>query len=665
MTEGSDEMFKVLDKKLILIPFAVILLHIVILSTFILVNNFSFGILSFFVSTIILILVYIYANRWLNLSEDNLQVLAKDMATGKQYAVDEIPFGLIILNEQDEVIWMNEYMENVVPVDLYKEPINMIFPNLLTTLTANNLTSTDTFYNERYYRVYHEEDINALHFVEVTKEKELEAKIENGQPVIGILFLDNYDDVTQNMTEALKSELNNIITTSINNWSTDHHIYIRRFSNDRFIIVMNSESLSSVEETKFNLLDSIREETQEMGAQITLSIGIGEGSDDFIEVGHLAQSALDLSLGRGGDQVAIKSANGSARFYGGKTDPMEKRTRVKARVMAHALRDILQEGDNVIIMGHKNPDVDSIGASIGVAKIANSNGIEAKIVLNESDLDDTLSRLMKEVRDHENLYDLFISSEDTWDIMTPKTTVVVVDTHRPSMVLDMDILNKATRKVVIDHHRRADEMISNPLLVYMEPYASSACELVAELLEYQYKQNKMSRIEATVMLTGIIVDTRNYTLRTGSRTFDAASYLRSNGADPVLAQTFLKDDIDTFIARSDLIKSANIDKYGIAIVKADPTMTYHPVTVAQAADTLLQMEGVRASFVIATREDESVGISARSLGEVNVQIVMEALGGGGHLTNAATRRTNVTIEELYNELVSEIEKVRDSRSEDE
>ena len=658
-------MFKVLDKKLILIPFAIMLLHIVILCTFIIVNNFSFGILSFFVSTIILILVYIYANRWLSLSENNLQSLAKDIATGRQYTVDELPFGLIILNDDDEIMWMNEYMERVVPVDLYKEPINVTFPNLLTTLRSNNLTSTETMYNDRHYRVYHEEDIKALHFVDITQLKELENKIENARPVIGILFLDNYDDVTQNMTEALKSELNNMITTSINEWATEHHIYIRRFSNDRFMIVMNSESLKSVEKTKFGLLDTVRDNTQEIGAQITLSIGIGEGSDDYIEVGHLAQSALDLSLGRGGDQVAIKAVNGSARFYGGKTDPMEKRTRVKARVMAHALRDILLEGDNVIIMGHENPDVDSIGASIGVAKIASSNDIDAKIILNESDLDDTLSRLMKEVRDHESLYNLFISSEEAWDIMTPNTTVVVVDTHRPSMVLDEDILNKATRKVVIDHHRRADEMISNPLLVYMEPYASSACELVAELLEYQYKQNKMSRIEATIMLTGIIVDTRNYMLRTGSRTFDAASYLRSNGADPVLAQTFLKDDIDTFIARSDLIKSANIDKHGIAIVKADPTMTYHPVTVAQAADTLLQMEGVRASFVVATREDESIGISARSLGEVNVQIVMEALGGGGHLTNAATRRTDLTIDELYNELVTEIEKIRDSRSENE
>lgn len=269
---------------------------------------------------------------------------------------------------------------------------------------------------------------------------------------------------------------------------------------------------------------------------------------------------------------------------------------------------------------------------------------------------------MKEVEAREDLYNIFINSDDAWDKMTPNTTVVIVDTHRPSMVLDEDILNKATRKVVIDHHRRADDMISSPLLVYMEPYASSASELVAELLEYQNNQKKLSRIEATIMLTGIIVDTRNYTLRTGSRTFDAASYLRSSGADPVLAQTFLKDDIDTFIARSDLIKSAEIND-GIAIVKADDTMTYHPVTVAQAADQLLQIEGVQASFVMAIREDDTIGISARSLGKVNVQIIMEEMNGGGHLTNAATRLEGKSIDEAYNELKEAIDAFIKNRSE--
>ncbi len=655
-------MFKVLDKKLMLIPFIVLAFHISILSIAIVLNHTVFGIVSVIVSIVILALVYIYLYRWLVLSENRIIELSKDMAGARQYVIDDLPLGVILLNDDEEISWLNKFMSEEIPENVHHEPINRVFPNIMTTLKANNIQSIDTSYNDKNYTIHFYEESNALLLVDKTTEKTLEKRLEDKDPVIGILFLDNYDDMTQNMTEALKSDLNNSLTNTINDWATEHNIYLRRFSNDRFMMVMSAKSLAVIEKTKFVLLDQVRENSAEHGAQITLSMGIGEGTADFIEVGELAQSSLDLALGRGGDQVAIKTINGSARFYGGKTDPMEKRTRVKARVMAHALRDILLEGDNVIIMGHKNPDVDSIGSSIGVAKIASSNGIEAHIVLNDEDIDDTLSRLMKEVESREELYETFISSEEAWDKMTPKTTIVIVDTHRPSMVLDEDLLNKATRKVVIDHHRRADEMISNPLLVYMEPYASSASELVAELLEYQNKQNKLSRIESTIMLTGIIVDTRNYTLRTGSRTFDAASYLRSNGADPVLAQTFLKDDIDTFIARSDLIKSAEINDNGIAIVKADETMTYHPVTVAQAADQLLQIEGVQASFVMALREDETIGISARSLGKVNVQIIMEQLNGGGHLTNAATRMEGKSIDEAYAELTEAIDTFISNRS---
>lgn len=655
-------MFKVLDKKLMLIPFIVLAFHISILSIAIVLNHTVFGIVSVIVSIVILALVYIYLYRWLVLSENRIIELSKDMAGARQYVIDDLPLGVILLNDDEEISWLNKFMSEEIPENFHHEPINRVFPNIMTTLKANNIQSIDTSYNDKNYTIHFYEESNALLLVDKTTEKTLEKRLEDKDPVIGILFLDNYDDMTQNMTEALKSDLNNSLTNTINDWATEHNIYLRRFSNDRFMMVMSAKSLAVIEKTKFVLLDQVRENSAEHGAQITLSMGIGEGTADFIEVGELAQSSLDLALGRGGDQVAIKTINGSARFYGGKTDPMEKRTRVKARVMAHALRDILLEGDNVIIMGHKNPDVDSIGSSIGVAKIASSNGIEAHIVLNDEDIDDTLSRLMKEVESREELYETFISSEEAWDKMTPKTTIVIVDTHRPSMVLDEDLLNKATRKVVIDHHRRADEMISNPLLVYMEPYASSASELVAELLEYQNKQNKLSRIESTIMLTGIIVDTRNYTLRTGSRTFDAASYLRSNGADPVLAQTFLKDDIDTFIARSDLIKSAEINDNGIAIVKADETMTYHPVTVAQAADQLLQIEGVQASFVMALREDETIGISARSLGKVNVQIIMEQLNGGGHLTNAATRMEGKSIDEAYAELTEAIDTFISNRS---
>lgn len=656
-------MYNVLDKKMVFIPFAIAAFHILVMNIFVLTNHFRIGLLFLIVSTILMTLLFMYLYRSFGINENRFRQMVVDIAGSKQYAIDELPMGLIILNDDDEIEWMNDYMCNEISRDNMNAPINRLFPNIMTTLKANNISTTESTYNDKYYKIYWDEKHQALHLIDITNQRNRETELEDKQPVIGILFLDNYDEVTQNMSEALKSELNNSITNTLNEWATRHHIYIRRFSQDRFIILLNSRSLKDIEATRFNLLDEVRDRSQELGAQITLSIGIGEGSDDYIEVGELAQSSLDLALGRGGDQVAIKAMNGNARFYGGKTDPMEKRTRVKARVISHALRDILLEGDNVLIMGHKHPDMDSLGSAIGVAKIASMNGIEAHIVLNEDDIDETLQRMMKELHEREDLMEMFVTSEDAWEKMNPKTTVVVVDTHRPSMVLDEVILNKATRKVIIDHHRRSDDFISSPLLVYMEPYASSASELVAELLEYQNKEKKLSRLEATIMLTGIIVDTRNYTLRTGSRTFDAASFLRSNGADPVLAQTFLKDDIDTYIARSDLIKSAEIRDNGIAIVKADQSMTYHPVTVAQAADQLLQIEGVQASFVMAIREDESIGISARSFGEMNVQLVMEALGGGGHLSNAATRVTDKTMDELYDELVDAIEEILYNRSE--
>src|SRR5699024_5664121 len=333
-----------------------------------------------------------YLYRWLVLTENRVVELSKDIAGARQYVIDDLPLGVILLNDDEEISWLNQFMSEEIPEEFHHEPINRVFPNIMTTLKANNIQTIDTSYSDKNYQVHYHQEHNALLLIDITKEKTMQKQLEDKDPVIGILFLDNYDDMTQNMTEALKSDLNNSLTNTINDWAQEHNIYLRRFSNDRFMMVMSAKSLAEIEKTKFVLLDQVRENSADHGAQITLSMGIGEGSADFIEVGELAQSSLDLALGRGGDQVAITTIKGSARFYGGKTDPMENRTRVKARVMAHALRDILLEGDNVIIMGHKNPDVDSIGSSIGVAKIASSNGIEAHIILNDEDIDDTLSR---------------------------------------------------------------------------------------------------------------------------------------------------------------------------------------------------------------------------------------------------------------------------------
>ena len=303
----------------------------------------------------------------------------------------------------------------------------------------------------------------------------------------------------------------------------------------------------------------------------------------------------------GGDQVAIKQANGKVKFYGGKTNPMEKRTRVRARVISHALKDIVLDSDKVIVMGHKNPDMDAIGSAIGILKVAQMNEREGYIVINTQQLDSSVLRLMEEIKNKEELYARFITPDDAFEMITDETLLVVVDTHKPSMVIEERLLNRIDKVVVIDHHRRGEEFIKNSLLVYMEPYASSTAELVTELLEYQPKRSKIDMLESTALLAGIIVDTKSFTLRTGSRTFDAASYLRAHGADTVLVQKFLKEDVDTYIKRSKLIEEVIFYKKGIAIAAAKTDQVHNQVLIAQAADTLLTMDGVVASFVMAKR----------------------------------------------------------------
>ncbi|GGB09504.1 DHH family phosphoesterase [Macrococcus hajekii] len=577
-------------------------------------------------------------------SELYLDNIAVKVSRGNKIAINEIPIGMILLDESDKVEWYNQFIREKIDRPILSDSINEIFPNLLNQLKIDGVVEVHAQYKETKFKVRYAADTHMLYFLDETERVETFEVFEKSKPVVGMLFLDNYDEITQNMSDANRTEMNSMMTNEINQWAAENHIYVKRFSSDQFVIFLNNRILAELESTKFNLLDRIREKSREKKTHLTLSVGIGEGTDDLITLGELAQSSLDLALGRGGDQVAIKNTAGGVRFFGGKTNPMEKRTRVRARVISHALRDILIEGDNVIIMGHKRPDMDAIGAAIGVARFARMNNLNAYIVLNSYDIDETLSRVMLEIEEKPELKEVFITSDEAWSLMTNRTTLVVVDTHKPDMVIDENILNKASRKVVIDHHRRGEDFISSPLLIYMEPYASSTAELVTELLEYQPEEHKLTRLESTVMLAGIIVDTRNFTLRTGSRTFDAASYLRSHGADTILCQHFLKDNMETYLQRSDLIKTVQLGTDGIAVAHGDEQTIYDPVTIAQTADELLSINGVEASFVVARRADDIVGISARSLGEINVQLVMEALGGGGHLSNAATQLKGISIE---------------------
>lgn len=580
-------------------------------------------------------------------TEKHIETLSYRMKKVGEEALLELPIGIILINEKNIVEWANPYaakifahQETLIGDDLFD--LSGQFHAILKSEKVENNVLT---IGDQSYKVFYKAEEKLIYLFDITEQLVMETLYYADRTVLGIILVDNYDEVSQAMDDQTRSQLNSLVTSLVNSWGITNGIFVKRIATDRFLAVFNEATLANLEKTKFSILDDIRETTAKQSTALTLSIGVGVGSISLIELGELAQSSLDLVLGRGGDQVAIKRSDGKLKFYGGKTNPVEKRTRVRARVISHALRDLIQGSDKVFIMGHKMPDMDAIGAAIGVRKMARKNNVVGYVVVNFNELDGSVTRLMDEIRRDTDLFNQFITPDEALAMITEKSLIIVVDTHKPSMVIDERVIDKAEKVVVIDHHRRGEEFIKNTMLVYMEPYASSTAELVTELIEYQPKQEKLTMLESTALLAGIIVDTKSFTLRTGARTFEAASYLRTNGADTILVQRLLKEDIATYVLRSKLIETVDLSDSGIAIAKGQNQVVYGSVLIAQTADILLTMQGVAASFVIASRADGKIGISARSLGELNVQLIMEELGGGGHLTNAACQLDVESVEE--------------------
>lgn len=567
-----------------------------------------------------------------------------------------MPFGIILYNEDFKIEWSNPYINELIDQEksLIGEEISVLSSSL-DSAVAEEKQEIEIVINDRSFLAVIRPEDRLIYLFDRTEKVELQKLYENDKTVLAVIFLDNYEELTQAMDDTSKSQLNSEVTSMLNNWSNEYGIYLKRTSQERFLAIMNEEILKKLEKNKFEILDSVREMISNQNVPLTLSIGIGRGIDNLPQLGELAQSSLDLALGRGGDQVVIKDTTSKVKFFGGKTNPMEKRTRVRARVISHALKELVRESDHVLIMGHKSPDMDSIGSCIGILKLTQQNQKNGYIVFDPDGVNTGVEKLMEEIDQDTELAQWFITPEQSLDIITKDSLIIIVDTHKPSMVMEERLLNKTDHVVVIDHHRRSEDFVEDPILVYMEPYASSTAELVTELLEYQEGPVPLTTLEATSLLAGITVDTKSFTLRTGSRTFDAASYLRSKGADTILVQKLLKEDLDEYVKRADLVKNATIYREGIAIATGDEDTTYNPIILAQAADTLLTMSGVKASFVVALRKDGQVGVSARSLGEINVQVIMERMNGGGHLTNAATQLEDTTMEQVVDQLRDIIE----------
>ncbi|MBP1932315.1 DHH family phosphoesterase [Ammoniphilus resinae] len=560
--------------------------------------------------------------------------------------VGEMPIGILLYSEDKKIEWYNPYMLKITGKEsLSGQDLLDVIPQLAEL--NNGKKKMEIIYNQKIYEVISRVEERLYYFTDVTEYRELLLRYNEEKVVFAIIHLDNVDEVAQGMDEQSRALLLSNVTTAINEWAQKYKMYIRKYASDKFLAIMDEGTLQRVLESRFEILDVVREMTAKNKLPLTLSIGVGAGDDEFVKLGEMAQSSLDIALGRGGDQAAVKQGD-KTTFYGGKSNAVEKRTRVRARVISHALRDLILESDVVLIMGHKFPDMDAIGASIGVLKAVLANEKKGYIVLDK--VNPSIDRLMAAVEEHEYLMNYFVTPELAIGMATRRSLVVMVDTHRPSMTIEPKILQSTNRVMVIDHHRRSEEFVEDPVLVYLEPYASSTCELVTELLQYQSEKLNMDNLEATALLSGIVVDTKSFAFRTGARTFEAASFLRRNGAEPAIVQRLLKEELDQYIKRSKIVQNTEILYDIFAISEGDSEETYTQVLIAQAADTLLTMSGIQAAFVICKRPDNMIAISARSLGEINVQMIMEKMGGGGHLTNAATQVKELSMQEAVNQL---------------
>ncbi|MFX3645758.1 MAG: DHH family phosphoesterase [Paenibacillus sp.] len=637
---------------------------LLLLVMFVTIYNWTLGLISLILASalgIVMIKAELAFRRELNDYINGLSIRIKRM---EGEAVSMLPFGIVLYSEDRTVEWHNRFVaEMFQEKTMVGNPLLNLFPKLPQPKEKKDGTkehSSREFHDEfqlddRHYGVIHNPQERYVYVYEITELAILRDKYENERLALGILVLDNLDEAAQGMDDQQRTALIARVTSEITSWAKQYEVYLRRLSSDRYLLMLNHKSLQELEQSRFVILDEVREMTADLKVPMTLSVGLAFGSDSISEMGELAQSSLDMALGRGGDQAAVKSGQ-RLSFYGGKSNAVEKRTRVRARVIAHALRDLMQESDRVLIMGHKIPDMDAIGASIGVWKAASLYNVEARIVLDG--VNPSIERMMEQVNKDEKLTKAFVSPEQATQMMTEHTLLVVVDTHKASMTMEPKLVQSATRVVVVDHHRRGEEFINDAVLIYLEPYASSAAELVTELLQYIHDKVQFTPLEATALLAGITMDTKHFALHTGSRTFEAAGFLRRSGADTIMVQRLMKEDLSEYIAKAEIIKHAKMVYGNIALAVTDPGSKISQMMIAQVADTLLNMTDVAASFVISERPDGLIGISARSLGRMNVQVVMERLGGGGHLTNAAVQLEGTLgeAEKRLTNVLAEIEK---------
>ncbi len=565
------------------------------------------------------------------------------------------PAPLVITDMTGSITWYNEQFGKVVGEEtLFGKLVSDFIPEIKATKFAENEEQThfNLTIGGNHYEVWgnvahsnsksgNANNLVVFYFIDKTDEINAIRLREDEKMIECVVIIDNYDEVLKETAESNHGSLLSEIEQKINNWVALGSGILKKYERDKFIVFFSNKNFEKIMDNKFGVLDEVRLINHENKIPVTLSIGVGRAGEDVAENDKFAKLAIDMALGRGGDQVVIRD-DVNFTFFGAKTREVEKRTKVKARVVAHALRELIDHSDKVIIMGHKNSDMDCIGAAIGLLRAVKSRGKDAFVIVNSDTSNSKI--LINEFSNAPEYEEAFITAEQALNIYSQNSLVVVVDVHRPGMVECPEILKFAKNIVLIDHHRRSEDFIENAVLVYHEPYASSTCEMITEIFQYIQDGQRLTKQEAEALYAGIFMDTKGFTFKAGVRTFEAASYLRRMGVDTANVRRLFKTDLKDYIAKADIIKSAVVYKENIAfsyLYEECPNMT---VTVAQAADELLDISGIEAAFVLA-KVGSRVLISGRSLDSINVQVILEKLGGGGHITIAGAQLDDVTIEE--------------------
>ena len=642
---------------------------VIILILFILISVFRPILIIPSIILYISILCYTYFANNKRKSEisEQLQDLTLTVDSAAKRSLINSPFPLVILETNGNIVWksskfvtefadidMDNYIDDLI-IDIKDEiekSDNKKRKSVIRQIQIGKKTYTvqgEFAKSKKYERKKSPEYMMILYFIDETEKVKLKQENEDKKICVGIIMIDNYEEVTQRVDAEQKTQLMAKVESTIYDWVNETNGILVKADRDTYVYVFEQKNLEKIKEEKFAILDSIKNLVRKDKIQLTLSIAISNEGDTERDVYKSASAAMDVILGRGGDQAVIRQ-NGKYLFFGGKVEEVEKRTKVKARIVAHALEELIKENDKIMIMGHTNPDIDAIGSALGIYRIAKTLEKEAKIVANVET--PSIKDLYESIKDQ--YQEVFISSETALAQVDSGTLIIVVDTHKKTYVESPELLTKTNKIVIIDHHRRSADFIDNSILTFQEVYASSAAELVTEIIQYTQNEVELSEVEAEALYAGIMMDTKNFTFKTGVRTFEAAAYLRRCGVDIIKVKKWFQSDLESYNTISEIVRKAEIvrDSIGISIYDVQEKET--SLICAKAADELLTIGNITASFVLGLMEDGKVCISGRSIGDVNVQMILEKLGGGGHITLAGAQLENVTIDEAKQELISKI-----------